>query len=280
MKKYLVIGNPIEHSLSPKLHNHWIKENNINAIYDKKLLGENNIQEIIEEIKNEKIHGINVTVPFKKSVIPFLDQLSPLAKEVQSVNTIFKKNNKIIGENTDVGGFKRSLEYTNYTVKNKKVFILGAGGVVPSILKALEKLGVAKVYISNRTKEKAKNLESHYKTSLGLETLDWGQSPDFDIIINATSLGLKNNDKIELDYNKHKSKLFGSKKLFYDVIYNPEKTNFLLKGEELGNETTNGKMMFICQAQLAFKIWHNILPKIDNETIKLLGGSTPVSLKF
>ena len=274
MKKYLVIGNPINHSLSPKLHNYWIKENNINAIYDKKLLDENNIQEIIEEVKNEKIHGINVTVPFKKSVIPFLDQLSPLAKEVQSVNTIFKKDNKVIGENTDVGGFKQSLEYINYTIKNKKVFILGAGGVVPSILKALEKLGAAKVYISNRTKEKAKNLESHYKISLGLETLDWGQSPDFDIIINATSLGLKNNDKIELDYNKHKSKLFRGKKLFYDVIYNPEKTNFLLKGEELGNETTNGKMMFICQAQLSFKIWHNILPRIDYETIKLLGGQT------
>ena len=280
MKKYIVIGNPIEHSLSPKLHNYWIKENNINAIYDKKLLDENSIQKVIEELKNEKIHGINVTVPFKKSVIPFLDQLSPLAKEVQSVNTIFKKDNKVIGENTDVGGFKQSLEYINYTVKNKKVFILGAGGVVPSILKALEKLGAAKVYISNRTKEKAKNLESHYKISLGLETLDWGQSPDFDIIINATSLGLKNNEKIELDYNKHKARLFGKKKLFYDVIYNPEKTNFLLKGEELGNETTNGKMMFICQAQLAFKIWHNILPKIDNETIKLLGGSPSVSLKF
>ena len=274
MKKYLVIGNPIEHSLSPKLHNHWIKENNINAIYDKKLLDENNIQEVIEELKNEKIHGINVTVPFKKSVIPFLDQLSPLAKEVQSVNTIFKKDNKVIGENTDVGGFKQSLEYINYNVKNKKVFILGAGGVVSSILKALEKLGAAKVYISNRTKEKAKELESYYKISLGLETLDWGQSPDFDIIINATSLGLKNNDKIELDYNKHKPKFFGKKKLFYDVIYNPDKTNFLLKGEELGNETTNGKMMFICQAQLSFKIWHNILPKIDYETIKLLGGQT------
>ena len=107
-----------------------------------------------------------------------------------------------------------------------------------------------------------------------METLDWGQSPDFDIIINATSLGLKNNDKIELDYNKYKSKFFGKKKLFYDVIYNPSKTNFLLKGEELGNETTNGKMMFICQAQLSFMTWHNILPKIDNETIELLGGQT------
>ena len=274
MKKFLVIGNPIEHSLSPKLHNYWIKKNNINAMYDKKQLGENEIKGIINEVKNEKINGINVTVPFKKSVIPFLDELTQLAKETQSVNTIFKKDNKIVGDNTDVGGFKQSLEYINYNVKNKKVFILGAGGVVPSILKALEKLGAAKVYISNRTKEKAKNLENNYKTSLDLETLDWGQSPDFDIIINATSLGLKNNDKIELDYNKHKPKFFGKKKLFYDIIYNPAKTNFLLKGKELRNTTTNGKMMFVCQAQLAFKIWHDILPKIDNKTIKLLGGQT------
>jgi len=278
MKKYLVIGNPIEHSLSPQLHNYWIKKNNINAVYDKKQLNESDIEEIITEVKNGKIDGINVTVPFKKSVIPFLDKLTPLANETRSVNTIYKEKENgidtVVGDNTDVGGFKQSLEYINYNVKNKKVFILGAGGVVPSILKALEKLKVSKVYISNRTKEKAKDLESHYKISLGLETLDWGQSPDFDIIINATSLGLKNSDKIELDYNKYKSKFFEKKKLFYDVIYNPSKTNFLLKGEELGNETTNGKMMFICQAQLAFMTWHNILPKIDNETIELLGGQT------
>jgi len=278
MKKYLVIGNPIEHSLSPQLHNYWIKKNNINAVYDKKQLNESDIEEIITEVKNGKIDGINVTVPFKKSVIPFLDKLTPLANETRSVNTIYKEKENgidtVVGDNTDVGGFKQSLEYINYNVKNKKVFILGAGGVVPSILKALEKLKVSKVYISNRTKEKAKDLESHYKISLGLETLDWGQSPDFDIIINATSLGLKNSDKIELDYNKYKSKFFGKKKLFYDVIYNPSKTNFLLKGEELGNETTNGRMMFICQAQLAFMTWHNILPKIDNETIELLGGET------
>jgi len=279
MKKYFVIGNPIEHSLSPKLHNYWIKKNNLDATYDKQQISESDIKGIIAEVKNGKINGINVTVPFKKSVIPFLDKLTPLANETHSVNTIYKENengiNIVVGANTDVDGFKQSLEYVNYKVKNKKVFILGAGGVVPSILKALEKLEAAKVYISNRTKEKAKDLESYYKISLGLETLDWGQSPDFDIIINATSLGLKNNDKIELDYNKHKPKFFGKKKLFYDVIYNPGKTNFLLKGEELGNETTNGKMMFICQAQLAFKIWHNILPKIDNETIKLLEGRAP-----
>ena len=120
MKKYLVIGNPIEHSLSPKLHNHWIKKNNIDAIYDKKQLNENDIQGIITEIKNGKIDGINVTVPFKKSIISFLDQLTPLAKEAQSVNTIFKKDNKIVGDNTDIDGFEQGLKHINYSVKNKK----------------------------------------------------------------------------------------------------------------------------------------------------------------
>ena len=126
MKKYLVIGTPIEHSLSPKLHNYWLKKNNIDAVYDKKQLNEVDIYNIILEVKSGKIDGINVTVPFKQSVIPFLDELTPLAKEAQSVNTIFKENNKIIGHNTDVGGFELALKYINYDVKNKKIFILGA----------------------------------------------------------------------------------------------------------------------------------------------------------
>jgi shikimate dehydrogenase len=259
MKKYLVIGNPIEHSLSPKLHNHWIKQNNIDAVYEKKQLNESDIEGMIDKVRSGKIDGINVTIPFKKSVIPFLDQLTLIAKEAQSVNTIFKKDNKIVGDNTDIVGFEYGLKHINYDVKNKKVFILGAGGVVPSIILALEKLGVFKISLSNRTKEKAEELKKTYKD---LEVINWGQCTDFDMIINATSLGLKNDDQIELDFSKIKSD-----KLFYDVIYNPSKTNFLLKGEELGNKIENGKMMFIYQAQLSFKIWHNILPKIDDKLL-------------
>ena len=155
MKKYLVIGNPIEHSLSPKLHNYWIKKNNIDAVYDKKQLNKVDIDNIILEVKSGKIDGINVTVPFKQSVIPFLDELTPLAKETQSVNTIFKENNKIIGHNTDIGGFELALKYINYDVKDKKIFILGAGGVVPSIILSLKKMGVSRIILSNRTKKKA-----------------------------------------------------------------------------------------------------------------------------
>ena len=259
MKKYLVIGNPIEHSLSPKLHSHWIKENSIDAVYDKKKLSETDIKGIIMKVKVGKIDGINVTVPFKKSVIFFLDQLTPLAKEAQSVNTIFKKDNKIIGDNTDVGGFEHSLKHINYSVKNKKIFILGAGGVAPSIILALKRMGASKIILSNRTKEKAEDLKKMYAD---LEIIEWGETPDFNMIINATSLGLKNDDEIKLNYAD-----IGTNKLFYDVIYNPSKTNFLLEGEKLGNNIENGKMMFIYQAQLTFKVWHNVLPKIDDKLL-------------
>jgi len=260
MKKYLVIGNPIKHSLSPKLHNHWIKENNIKAIYDKRQITENDIEVVINEIKKEKINGINVTVPFKKTIIPFVDELTSAANFSQSINTIFKKKNKIIGDNTDIGGFEQSLKYINYNVKDKKVFILGAGGVAPSIIVALKNLGASKIILSNRTKENAENLKKIYKE---LEIVDWGKMADFDMIINATSLGLKNTDEIKLNYDD-----LGSNKLFYDVIYNPEETNFLKKAKLSGNKVENGKMMFIYQAQLAFKIWHNILPKITNNLLK------------
>ena len=140
MKKYLVIGNPIEHSLSPKLHNYWIKKNNIEAVYDKKQINESDIKFVIDEIKNEKINGINVTVPFKKLVIPFMDELSSEAKESQSVNTIYFQSGKVIGHNTDISGFELGIKYSKYDVKNKIVFILGAGGVASSIIIALKKI--------------------------------------------------------------------------------------------------------------------------------------------
>ena len=116
MKKFLVIGNPIQHSLSPKLHNHWLKKNKIDAIYEKKLVDDHNIKEIITGIKENKIQGINITVPFKKKIIEFVDELSDEAKETQSVNTIYKNDNKLIGHNTDISGFELSLRHIKYNL--------------------------------------------------------------------------------------------------------------------------------------------------------------------
>jgi len=262
MKKYLVIGNPIEHSLSPKLHNYWLKENNIDAIYDKKKLDENELKNIISEVKEEKINGINVTVPFKKAVIPFLDELSPEAKDTQSVNTIYLQNGITIGHNTDIAGFELAIKYAKYDISNKKIFILGAGGVVPSIIYSLKKMKASKITLSNRTKEKAENLKKLFED---LEIVDWGEKIDFDMIINATSIGLNNEDEIKIDFSS-----IGPNKFFYDVIYNPRETIFLKKAKLFGNKAENGKMMFIYQAHQSFTIWHKKMAKIDDETIKLL----------
>ena len=262
MKKYLVIGNPINHSLSPKLHNFWIKQNRIDAFYDKEKLNSNQLEDLILKVRGKKIDGINITVPFKTTVIPYLDQLSSEAEQTKSVNTIYLKNKKVIGHNTDVYGFEKAINKINFKVTDRKIFILGAGGVVPSIVYALNKMGAINISISNRTKDKAQLVKDIFNN---LKIVDWGDLPEFDVIINATSLGLNKDDRIELNFSS-----VGKDKLFYDVIYNPSETNFLKMGKKLGNKCENGKFMFIYQAYSAFKLWHNVDPKINNETIKLL----------
>ena len=176
MKKFLVIGNPIEHSLSPVLHNYWIKKNGIDAIYEKKKLNVEGLDLIISQVKEKKINGINVTVPFKKAVIPYLEELSTEAQNTQSVNTIYLKNNRVTGHNTDIFGFETSIQKSKYNLNNKEVLILGAGGVVPSIIFALIKMNVSKIRICNRTKEKAENLKKIFKN---IEILEWGESSKF-----------------------------------------------------------------------------------------------------
>jgi shikimate dehydrogenase len=262
MKKYIVIGNPIEHSLSPKLQNYWIKNHNIDAIYEKEKLNENELEKLFLNIRDKKINGVNVTVPFKKVVIPFLDKLSAEAESTQAVNTIYLENDKIIGHNTDIDGFELGIKKINYDISDKKIFILGAGGVVPSIVYALNKMKVSEIIIANRTREKAENLKNLFGE---LKILEWGEIPDFDMIINATSIGLKKDDEINLNFSS-----IGKNKLFYDVIYNPKETNFLKIGKELGNATENGKLMFIYQAISAFNVWHGVRPMVNDEVIKLL----------
>ena len=261
MKKFCVIGNPIDHSLSPILHNFWLKRNKIDAIYEKKLIEEKEIPKLIESLRKTEINGANVTVPFKNTVIPFLDELSAEAKKTNSVNTICVEKNKIIGHNTDIAGFELALRYINYDVKRKKAFIIGAGGVSPSIIFALKNMGCENIYLTNRTLEKAEKIKKTFKD---ISIQKWGDIPEFDIVINATSVGL-NNEKFDLEFSK-----VGNNKFFYDVIYNPSETNFLKEAKLNGNKTENGRMMFIYQAHQSFALWNKALPKIDEETIEIL----------
>ena len=261
-KNYLIVGNPVEHSLSPKIHNFWFDENNINSVYKKETLTENMLGNLVKKIKEGDISGANVTVPFKQKIIPFLDKLSDLAKKTQSVNTLYKEDNLVIGDNTDVYGFSQSILNQNISLKNKDALIVGAGGVVPSVITALEDLSIKKIYIKNRTQEKLLKLK---ETFTNINSLEWDQEIDCNIVINATSLGLKPDDQISLNFDNLKNKI-----IFYDTIYNPPVTNFLKNAKEKGHVIINGKLMLLLQAQKAFEIWTGINPKIDKNFLNYL----------
>ena len=193
----------------------------------------------------------------------------------QSVNTLCKVNKEVHGYNTDTEGFKESLQDGSIDYENKNIFILGAGGVTSSILKAF--VGTAKkIYITNRTKKKAEELKKLGDISIAalqlekktIEVIDWGKKPKVcDIVINTTSVGLKEDENLDLEFEDYEN---NKDVLFYDLIYNPRETNFLKDAKLRDNRTMNGKMMFLWQAQIAFKIWTNISPIIDDEVIRLL----------
>ena len=281
MKKFLVLGNPIDHSLSPKLHNYWIKKNNLNAIYEKRLVEDKDLKKLCDDVREGKIEGFNVTVPFKEKIIKYLDGYTDTAMAVKAVNTVFRKHEDgkyiVMGDNTDVYGFEQSCPLRNSSKWGASALIIGAGGASKAIILGLCNLNVRRVAIINRTREKAENLMDQIVTPesfRGHFVYEWCRDEKSmskpDIVVNCTSLGLKEEDRIPLDFSRYKKRFFTKKVIFYDLIYNPEETNFLLNAKKIGQQAINGKMMFLYQAQKSFSIWHGIKPEINHEVINLL----------
>jgi len=265
-KKFLVIGDPIKHSLSPVLHNYWFSKYKINSFYLKKKVKKKNLGKIIENIKKKIFYGANVTLPLKSYVISYLDMITPLAKETNSVNTIYIKNGKLCGDNTDVFGFYYGI-LRKIKKKCKKILIIGAGGVTSSVIVALKKKWrLKKIYLTNRHLTKSFSLKRRFGKVIEVVKFENLQifKNSIDLIINTSSLGLRPKDKIKLNFSHFK------KKIFIDLIYNPEQTLFLKTAKNFRNYIYSGLPMFISQAQKSFKIWTNITPDINQGTYKLL----------
>ena len=266
-KTFAIIGNPIEHSLSPTLHNYWFNKYEIDANYSLLHVDEEELESVIKKIRGKEISGINVTLPYKQKIIPFVDQLINDAKSTNSVNTIvLDDTNTLVGENTDVFGLQAAyLKEINH-IENKKVLVIGAGGVSPSVIFSLEKSKIQDITIVNRTYEKSIFLKKRFNY---LNILEWKSlSQDirkYDIIINATSLGLKNGDDFEFNFENVKDNL-----IYIDTIYNPIETKTLKFLKEKKIKTFNGLDMFIYQGQKSFYLWNKINPEIDNHLIDLL----------
>jgi len=265
-KKFLVIGNPIKHSLSPQLHKYWFGKNKINAEYKKLKIDQKQIKKILDKIRKKQIEGINVTIPFKNSVIKYLDILEGDAKKTSSVNTIYLRKQKLIGDNTDVYGFAFGI-LKKIKSKIKAAGIIGAGGVTSSIILALIKKGVRKIYITNRTFSKLKVFKKKFRGIIF--PVRWNEHlkvfREVQILINVSSLGMQGQKDLKFDFS-----IFSKKINVVDIVYNPENTKFLRDARRYGHKAFSGLDMFVYQAQKAFYIWNKKKPKITNDIYKKL----------
>ena len=266
-----VIGKPIKHSLSPLIHNYWIKKYQLGLEYKKMEVEKESLPSLIENVREGKITGLNITLPYKKDIISYLDEVSHSAKDIGAINTVFIRGNKVYGENTDGIGFTRALEKkTKFNFSNKSIYILGAGGASYGIISELIGKKVEKIYVTNRTKQKTIQLIKHFKTKnkeIKLEFVEWKDlvpNSDVDLIINTTSFGMKDNECIKINMNNLRDTL-----IFVDIIYSPKETELLKLFKKEGFVCMNGLNMLIEQAAVSFELWFNIsLNNKDIEEVK------------
>jgi shikimate dehydrogenase len=265
-KNFLVIGNPIKHSLSPLLHNYWFRKNKINCEYKKLKITQTAIKKILNKVRIREIEGINVTIPFKGSVIRHLDILKGDALRTSSVNTVYLNNKKLVGDNTDVYGFSYGI-LRKVKTRIKTAGIIGAGGVTSSIILALIQKGVKKIYITNRTFSKLRVFKKKFKKVI--YPIKWNDRHkvfgDAQILINVTSLGMAGQNDLKFDFS-----IFDKKINVVDIVYNPENTRFLQDARKNGHKIFTGLNMFVYQAQKAFYIWNKKNPKITKDIYKKL----------
>ena len=262
-KKAFVIGNPIEHSLSPALHGLWLKELGINGKYEAIDCPPRYLAKTIKKLAEDGYQGGNVTIPHKEKVMLLCDEIDDLAKQVGAVNTLEFKNGKIIGRNTDVEGFINNVSRETFSPQGKKALILGAGGAARAVILGLQNAG-CDITISNRTLAKAQKLA----TEFGCEILEWqdrNELSKFDILVNTTSLGMENGPPLEINLD-----LLPKSALVTDIVYNPQKTELLSQAEKLGLNIVEGLGMLIYQAVAGFEIWFGQKPNVSRETFKYL----------
>ncbi|MBT2582366.1 shikimate dehydrogenase [Planococcus sp. ISL-109] len=270
MKKwYAVIGDPISHSLSPFMHDHWFQKHDIDASYIPFHVEPAQLEQAISSMKLLGISGFNITLPHKQAVIPLLDQLDETAQHMNAVNTVVAKDRRFKGFNTDGDGFVRSL--LSYPVaKGNALLIIGAGGAARGIAFALERAGFTDISITNRTFRRAQELaEETGSKALVLADAE-AQLSDFSTIIQTTSVGLTE-EALPLSLTH-----LGSGAVVADIIYNPLETPFLKEAKAKDCLALNGVGMFVNQGAIAFEKWTGIRPDTE-EMIQLitdkLGGN-------
>jgi shikimate dehydrogenase len=261
-KLFCIFGRPVKHSKSPVIHNSWFHYYHINATY---LAFEiQNISNAVTALKTFNIQGASVTIPFKESVMEYLDWIDEDALNIGAVNTIVNKKGKLLGFNTDFNAAVKPLE--PHGIENKKICILGGGGAARAVAYGIKKKR-GDLVIVNRSIKKGKDLSLKFDAKfISLDQMNQMTSFDADIIINTTPIGMHPDVKVS-PFPLH---LLNPGMIVMDIIYNPLKTRLLNGAEKRGCTTIDGLSMFMHQGAAQFKLWTGIAPLIEVPAIKIL----------
>jgi shikimate dehydrogenase len=256
-----VIGHPVTHSLSPRLHGFWIYQHNIDGAYVPLNVHPDDLQEVLKALSKMGFRGVNLTLPHKELVVPMVDTLDDTAKAAGAVNTILFEEGKAHGFNTDVFGFAQNLKSSvmGLAAYKEHALIIGAGGAARAACVALKNEGWKKITVTNRTKDRADAL----KTALPfIHTIGWETRQSLasvTLLVNATSLGMQGKESLDISLEK-----LPTSSLVHDIVYNPLQTPLLKAATERGNPTVDGIGMLLWQAKPAFEKWYGAKVEVNS----------------
>lgn|SRR5574341_877678 len=254
VKTYCIIGDPVDHSLSPAMHNAAFKALQLNCTYIAFRVKEGELEAAIQSLRNSKIAGFNVTMPHKIAVMKFLDGLDETCLKINAVNTVNNENGRFKGYNTDMDGFIQPLKTRKISLAGKTILLMGAGGAARAVLTALAGESVGKVIIANRNIARARDIaEDAKKTNLNCELISLDDAPkvssEADLIVNATPMGMAREPSIL------ESKDIRKDSTVYDLVYRPMETGLIQNAEEAGAVVIHGYEMLVEQGAKSFEIW-------------------------
>ena len=270
-KSFAVIGDPIDHSLSPNIHSAAFRELDLDSSYIAYRIPKGELAEGIEGLKKIKIDGFNITIPHKIEMMKYLDKIDESCSLIGAVNTVSNIDGVLKGYNTDMDGFLEPFKKKELKISDTKVLLIGAGGAARAIVAGFAKEKANSITIANRTLENANNL-SEFAKKIGLDANAVkiedvkDSAKNYDIIVNATSVGLRNEPSvISLEGISEKT-------IVYDIVYMPMNTDFIKKAKEEKAIIIYGYEMLLGQAVRAFEIWHDIEAPYNAMKKALLGG--------
>jgi len=278
MKKACVIGWPIEHSRSPLIHNYWLKKYGINAVYEKKPVEPKDVLNFIANLAKSEFIGCNVTIPHKETVFEVIGEVDEIARRLGAVNTVYLKNGKVYGTNTDGEGFIASLHYSYpaFSLRGKTAIIIGAGGAAKAIIGALLDEGVGKIGIINRTRQRILGLQRQF----GSQIFEINEATATDelgncaLLINTTSQGMHGQPSLNLEIQN-----LNRDALVVDIVYTPLETAFLEKARNQGNPVLGGLGMLLHQAVRGFELWFGVKPEVTKELYELIAADVQKARK-